>query len=229
MQENNSQNAIIIIDRLKNLLEIKSDSALAEFLNIRPNTLSTWKSRNSVDYSAIIEVCKLYEIDLNFLFLGQSQNVSKAEIGFSLITTEKQFQYVLDKKSVMDGAERLVISGFDEAVCQGFVVSTNNMFPILEENGIAICEQFDVEKVNSQQEVVVLVSKTSGIFFGYLSKIGTNYKITYENKFGTKIFFQKEDILEVWKVKANISLDLMANKKIKYLRNSVSVMPIAHD
>lgn len=70
MQDDNSQNAIIILDRLKGALKITTDLMLAEVLGVKQPTLSTWKKRNTMDYPLIITFCNNAGLDLNFIFTG---------------------------------------------------------------------------------------------------------------------------------------------------------------
>jgi len=53
-----------VIKRLKQLLGYKNDLELANLLGIKPNTLSSWKVRETLRYDKIIEICKKHKIDL---------------------------------------------------------------------------------------------------------------------------------------------------------------------
>lgn len=79
------RNANKIIETLKEIFNLSTDIGLAEKLNISPTTLSTWKSRNSLDYKMIINLCEEHEIDLNYLFLGITENQERANSLESLI------------------------------------------------------------------------------------------------------------------------------------------------
>lgn len=65
-----SQNATLILNRLKELLEIDSDFGLSEYLGVKANTISSWKKRDSLDYSLIIAKCEHEDFDLNYVFLN---------------------------------------------------------------------------------------------------------------------------------------------------------------
>lgn len=78
MQEKISHFSIKSIERLKESLEISKDKELVEALGIKQNTLSTWKSRNTLDYSVIISFCEERGIDLNYIFLGVRSEGSPA-------------------------------------------------------------------------------------------------------------------------------------------------------
>jgi len=71
MQEKTSQYANLILDRLKSVLNIRTDLALANYLGVKANTISTWKSRNTLDYELIFAKCDY--IDLNWLITGEGE------------------------------------------------------------------------------------------------------------------------------------------------------------
>lgn len=59
----------LILNEIKKYLGFKKDSDFANFLGIKQNTLSTWKSRNTIDYDLIISKCD--KIDANWLITGK--------------------------------------------------------------------------------------------------------------------------------------------------------------
>lgn len=61
----------LIINELKNYLNIKTDSEFAKFLGLKQNTISSWKSRNSLDYDLIISKCD--QINANWLLTGEGE------------------------------------------------------------------------------------------------------------------------------------------------------------
>lgn len=76
MQEKISNIAITqIVARLKRVLNVSTDSELAERLGVKQNTISSWKSRGSLDYALIIAKCD--SVDLNWLFNGESEKKSE--------------------------------------------------------------------------------------------------------------------------------------------------------
>lgn len=77
MQGNNSLDAKELIIKLKQLYNMSSDIQLCRKLGIKPNTLSTWKVRNSVDFKLIISKCD--DLDFNYLFKGHLKNESSKD------------------------------------------------------------------------------------------------------------------------------------------------------
>lgn len=64
--------AAAVIERLKLKLGIPNDLALSKYLGIKQQTLSTWRSRGSVDVALIIAKCE--HISLDYLFKGNESN-----------------------------------------------------------------------------------------------------------------------------------------------------------
>ena len=76
----NTQKEIFILNRIKNLVHLKSDKQLAKAFDISTTRLSNWKSRGSLDYKVIVKFCEINDLDLNYVFLGKEN--------FSSITDE---------------------------------------------------------------------------------------------------------------------------------------------
>ena len=47
----------LVLDRIKELYQLKSNAKLASFLGVPPTTLSSWYSRNTLDLDIIYEKC----------------------------------------------------------------------------------------------------------------------------------------------------------------------------
>lgn len=58
----------LILNRIKIYLKLKNDKDLADFLGIKPNVLSNWYTRNSIDYDIVFTKCDF--IDKNWLITG---------------------------------------------------------------------------------------------------------------------------------------------------------------
>lgn len=60
-----------VINRLKQVLDARSDTALAKALGTTPQTLSSWKSRGSVPYALCVDVCDMHGVSLDWLIRGK--------------------------------------------------------------------------------------------------------------------------------------------------------------
>lgn len=91
-----------VIKRLKQLLGYKNDLELAKILGIKPNTLSSWKVRETMRYDKIIAICKKYKIDLNDLFLAHPNSVLNVDLEnrrVKMISVDHHIEYFLNPEN----------------------------------------------------------------------------------------------------------------------------------
>lgn len=224
MQEKDSQNANNVIGRLKSLLKLKTDIQLSEFLNIKPNTISTWKKRNSLDYGTVISICDLYELDLNEIFLNK-KTTSEFVGSTPLITKEAQFQYAagVERKSLMELVPKFSFPFLDIHNSQAFQVVSNNMFPFIDENSFVVCTASSLAEVK-ENKVAVIVTKNKGIFLNRVSQTGfknDHYQLTNDNDFYNEITLSESEISEVWVVKGVLSYDINSDSKVTFINDSL--------
>jgi hypothetical protein len=75
MQEELLQNGVFFVfKRLMSHYQLKNQSALARFLDIKPSYIPTLIKRESIPYEQIITKCS--NCDLNWIFYGESQKTS---------------------------------------------------------------------------------------------------------------------------------------------------------
>lgn len=67
-----SQNAKLIIQTIKDSLGIKNDKEFCKILDIKQNTLSTWRKRDTLDFNKIISICEENNLDLNEVFFPEN-------------------------------------------------------------------------------------------------------------------------------------------------------------
>lgn len=83
-----SHKGTLIIDRLKQALEVKYDTDLADKMGIDRTVVANWKRRDSVNADVIISKC--HHLDLNYIFTGvplrhtdtKVDSIQKASIPF---------------------------------------------------------------------------------------------------------------------------------------------------
>jgi len=227
MQEENTLNANLILNRLKKALKINRDIQLSEFLNVRPNTISTWKKRNTLDYNAIISICELYEIDLNEIFLEKksTRRDDFTSLQTPLISREVQFQYCLGDTSTLETLPMYSFPFIKGDKSRAFQVTSNNMFPLIEENSLAICEGINIKDVQNKS-IVVIISKSKGIFINRISRTTAEKKTTFllssENSFFNNITITSEDISEIWLIKGILSYNMNSADKFKLINDSLN-------
>ena len=67
-----------ILDRIKEAYRLKNNAELARFLGVKPNTISNWYARNSIDYDIIFSKCD--DLDLTWLINGIDKNGVSSEV-----------------------------------------------------------------------------------------------------------------------------------------------------
>ncbi|MCX2898262.1 helix-turn-helix domain-containing protein [Pseudomonas mandelii] len=60
-----------VLARLKQITGTRTDAALSSALKISPQTLSSWKGRDSTPYSICVELAQTKGISLDWLLLGE--------------------------------------------------------------------------------------------------------------------------------------------------------------
>lgn len=229
MQEKKSLNANLILTKLKKALKINSDKQLSEFLNIKPNTISTWKKRDSVDYKIIISICELYEIDLNEIFYDSVNHFDKNKNYLTdtpLICRQIQFQYCVDSSSILDSLPKYNFPFIRSESTRVFQVLSNNMFPIIDENSFVICEEITKDQIQDNS-LVVIVSKSKGLFINRIHnshKSKDFYLLSSENSFFETIKLEADVINEIWLIKGILSYNVTNDNKSKIINDSLAVL-----
>ncbi|EJD6368836.1 helix-turn-helix domain-containing protein [Providencia huaxiensis] len=68
----------IIIDRLKSVFNVTTDSALCRALDVSPQTLSSWKLRDSIPYAICVDISIKQNVSLDWLLLGRGERANEA-------------------------------------------------------------------------------------------------------------------------------------------------------
>ena len=229
MQEKKSQNAILVLNKLKEKLKITSDKQLSEFLNVKPNTISTWKKRNSLDFDVIISICELYEIDLNEIFYDSDKPRVDIECNPSqtpLICRESQFQYCIDSSTIMENLPKFHFPFIRSESSRAFQVLSNNMYPIIDENSFVICESITLEEIQ-ENSLVVIVSKSKGLFINRINRsqeVPGSYLLTSDNSFFETIKLERNAIDEIWLIRGILSYNVYNDSKTKFINDSMKVL-----
>lgn len=62
-----------VIKRLKEVLGLKTDKEMYEFMGTNQGKFSMWKSRNKIPYEEITNICCNEKLDLNYILNGKKQ------------------------------------------------------------------------------------------------------------------------------------------------------------
>lgn len=211
MQINSSHNAKKVLFRLRGFLKVRTDSELSKILGVQPSTISTWKKRNSLDYSLLLEICELYKIDLNSVFLEDPKEISSTQdyLKTPLITKETIFEYTRGVLGDISNLPHYSIPFVHTTESRLFQITSNNMMPYLEENSYAICEKIEVDSIRDE-DIIVVISRKKGFYVNLLKKAGADFLLLNTNQaHDDKVLkINKEHINEAWKVKGKVCYHL---------------------
>ncbi|MCV9926744.1 phage repressor protein CI [Flavobacterium sp. LS1R49] len=207
MQVKKSLNANLILKRLKKALHINTDIELSKLLNIKPNTISTWKKRDTLDFNAIISICNLHEIDLNKILTEKSHNEKSTNIFLNdtpLIKREIQFEYCLGNEDLLNSLPKYHFPFIQTKISRAFEVVGNNMKPIINANSFVVCEVSDINTIE-ENAIAVIISKTKGLIINRIQKnnspLENNFILSNDNTFFKNTSIDIDDIKEIWTVK----------------------------
>ncbi|WP_313806418.1 helix-turn-helix domain-containing protein [Flavobacterium sp.] len=208
MQENNSQFAKNTIKGLKKSLNVKTDLELAKILDVKPNTISTWKKRNTLDYQKIIQKCLEHSIDLHELFRKENEQITD-EQEISIISKELIYQYTrgqLSSLSRLPSAKLPFNFDKDTLIFQIENQKKENQSPT---STFAICKKIELPETR-ENELYIVISQKKGFFIAFIQKDSDSESIILKQEdqpaFNDSISIALDDIDEIWEIKGNLSI-----------------------
>lgn len=205
----------LLLKKLKSHLGIQTNIELSRVLDVKPNTISTWKRRNSLDYELIISICNMLDIDLNLLFSTEyTRNRSANNI--LAVPIEAQYQYVSNyhKEEFLDKMPKCSLPfSFSTPNTRAFQMAGISMSPTLKEGAYVIGERINDHDLIEDNSICILISKLRGIHINRVKKDPKNpYILNLLNdneNFSNNIVMPVEEITEAWRVTNILSLDIV--------------------
>ena len=71
-----------VLSRIGKLSNVSTDAEIAHVLGVSPQTLSTWKRRETIPYEKVCDFAVLNDVSLDHLLLGSSSAKSMSKNGF---------------------------------------------------------------------------------------------------------------------------------------------------
>lgn len=128
----------LILNTIKKEYSFKKDAEFARFLEIKPQTLASWYTRNTFDIELLYAKCEL--IDGNFLLSGKGnvlRNVSqKAEESIIMTDKDLEIERLKDKNSDLQTINELLtrtISDLDKRKSITYIESEPSIFENVDE------------------------------------------------------------------------------------------------
>ena len=211
MQDKNMQIAKNTLKRLKKHLNINTDSKLSEILNIKPNTISSWKKRNTLDYNKIIDKCLELNIDLNVIF-NEESNKSIQQNNTPIISKDLIYQYTSGQlKETISKLPTLKVPCLEhQEESIAFQIELSSVDTNSSKDCFAICERTALIDIKDE-DTIIIISHKLGFFVTKMKRSSRDVSktiITIEDNspFNNNHTISIKDIDELWKITGIITL-----------------------
>jgi hypothetical protein len=67
-----------IFERIKNIKDLRTDVELANFLEVKKNTISSWKSRKRIPYERLFTMCDREKFNFTWVLTGEGNRYIKS-------------------------------------------------------------------------------------------------------------------------------------------------------
>lgn len=204
-----------VLRNLKEILNLRTNKELSDVLGVRANTISTWKKRNSLDYSRLVAMGKHHKLDLNKLF---SNNVFEPDMVRDVIAVprELQYQYVSKRqdREFLDNLPRYRFPFSSAENARAF--QTTDLSSSMTFKGISyvVAEPLEDTEIFASGKTYVVVNREQGIFIGRIEKDKKNkshvHVITNNHTIiPGKVSMMRKEIIELWEVTSMIYQDFV--------------------
>lgn len=190
-----------IIKRLKQLLGYKTDLELAKLLEVKPNTISSWKTRNTLQFEKVIEICKQHRIDLNELFLTNPNAVFNVDLEnrrVKIISVDHHMEYFLNPEKCYATSPTCIFPT-DEEIDTAFQIGTESMYPSIKVSSYVLTKKILLEEIKPWC-LYVLVVEGKGILcfrFKHITEDGS-YLFISDNESYDNLVVQEAEIREIF-------------------------------
>ncbi|MGQ8870596.1 helix-turn-helix domain-containing protein [Myroides sp. TSA_177.3] len=189
-----------ILSKLKYLLGYKHDKELASLLGVKPGTISSWRTRGALRFDKIINLCKIYNIDLNELFLIKSNRNNK-DVKLVMVPVEYHLLYFLNP---VEYISKSFLYSFptEENVDIAFQIGFNNMYPTLVVSSYVLAKKIDLKDIQPLNLYVIVVQEKGILFHRYQSDTNNDeFVFSSDNPHFKNFLVKVNDILEIFCIK----------------------------
>ncbi len=141
------------IDIIKEIHNLKEDREVANYLNVKPDTLSQWKGRKKIPYKELVEYSSLHNVSLDYLLLGKENNIKDSL--FIQDNSSYQIDVLNVKASAGTGIENHIVEVIDTIILDKNLfktpinptktkliqVSGDSMFPTLNDGDFVVIDE----------------------------------------------------------------------------------------
>ncbi|MGL4582498.1 MAG: LexA family transcriptional regulator [Flavobacterium sp.] len=193
-----------VIKKLKQLLGIKTDLELANILEVKPNTVSSWKSRETLQYEKIMNLCKEHKIDLNELFFSNTHKVFNTDLQkrkVKMISVDHHFEYFLNPERTWATSPSFVFPT-EEEVDTAFQISAENMYPTVKVSSYVLTKKIELEDIKPWG-IYVVVIEGKGVLCYRFKRYTENGDLSFisDNETYDNLVVKPQDVREIFCVR----------------------------
>lgn len=124
----------LILNRLKKHLKIGTDKEFAEFLEIKPTTLSMWHKRNTMDIELIFTKCDF--LNAEWLLTGEGEMLKENTKPPEKKVMDERDSYIIElqKKLIQDQEEKIKTLSKNLSKLKKAQESNPDLFKVAESN-----------------------------------------------------------------------------------------------
>lgn len=230
------KNVPLILDAIKKHYKFGTNVDLANFLGIKPQTLSSWYTRNSIDYDLVYSKC--IGIDANWLFTGKGEMFSSKQK--EMIVSDNSSSYI--RQSIHDhtfasqeiplydinaaaGLKMLFQNDHQNIIdtikipnltkCDGAIfINGDSMYPLMKSGDIVLFKEvYNIDYLH-YGDIYLLSYEINGDYYLVIkyiqrSDIKDHVKLVSYNKYHEPIDIPLSAITAIALVKANIRYNTM--------------------
>ena len=171
----------LILSRIKNVKNFKTDAELADFLGINTSTLSNWYSRNSIDFDILFSKCE--DVSLDYLLNGEgemlknnSHRAIRSNTGIALVNLDAIAGFGNNTFSITEQDIQALYEVPDFHDIDFMIrVKGNSMYPKYSSGDIIACRVLKESKFIEWNKPHLIATTEHGIIVKRLKK-GTSSK-----------------------------------------------------
>lgn len=188
-----------VLTRLKVLLGVRTAKELAEIFDLKPNTISSWKKRNTMSYAKVIEVCHHFNIDLNELFFSDYQNVSidKSYRNIPIIYIEDYLEYYLSMYAKPKKLKQIYVPkqvSFDIVI----QLYTTVLDQVSAKLVYAFCKKVQFTEINTNENYVFLLKNKGFQKYNVIEVDKKNNRVSLHKETEELSWVNAKEIVEVY-------------------------------
>lgn len=188
-----------ILEKLKSFLGLKSGLDLANYLEVKANTVSSWKTRNSMPYYKIIEVCYKNNINLNELLYDEYLLTPINYVEVPILNLNNHWDYFYNKRELL---KKLPTALFPKEIDIDIIIqiSIDSVRKIDSKLIYCFCKKTEINNLKEEHSYIVMVRDKGFLYYNLIENKKKSATLLFKDITQNKkeIAIKVNDILEIF-------------------------------